>query len=123
MRELARKLWLAGAHASAPNRPSLVNENLRHVLTQLTGAEGYASLLRRSVVLVGAEVPALRGAQLGANGDLEGVEQLLAHATLGREQAAIAITAQMLELLVTFIGEHLTRRLIREACPETSAND
>lgn len=124
MRELARRLLAASPHATDPHATAtLVNENLRQVLTQLVGAEGFSSLLRRALVLASAEMPALRSAKVSADGHLEGVDQLLTQSATTREQAAISVTAHMLELLVTFIGESLTRRLAREACPETSPEE
>ena len=38
-------------------------------------------------------------------------------------EAAVAITAHLLGLLVTFIGEPLTLRLVREAWPDASLDE
>lgn len=123
-RELARTLWAASVHASATHGQStpLVNENLRRSLIQFAGADGFLSLLRRSTALASAEVPVLRAADVSSDGGIHGIEELVTNAVTA-EQAAIAITAHMLELLVTFIGEPLTQRLVREACPETSLGE
>jgi hypothetical protein len=48
-----------------------------------------------------------------AEGRLEGIEE-------AGGEAAITITAHLLGLLVTFVGESLTRRLMRKALPDTS---
>jgi hypothetical protein len=48
------------------------------------------------------------------------VDKLAADARDVAVDAAVAITAQLLGLLVTFIGEPLTVRLVREAWPDAS---
>ena len=122
MRELAAQLLAASARAPDPQASDtvLVNENFRAALTRLTGTAGVASLLRRALALAGAEMPALQGVKVNATGQLDGVEHLLSEAAKARELAAMAVTAQMLELLVTFIGEGITHRLVREACTATA---
>lgn len=99
----------------------LVNENLRLSLTRFAGTEGFASLVRRSLRLASATIPTLQGAELRADGQVEA--QLFAHDDVLWREAATAVTAQLLVLLVTFIGEPLTRRLVREACPETAPDE
>lgn len=91
-----------------------VCEKLRLSLTRFAGADGFASLLRRSLTLARAEVPELRDVQINPDGSLGGLEQLSAE---GGAEAAVAITAHLLWLLVTFIGRPLTLRLVREAWP------
>jgi hypothetical protein len=125
MRDLARRLLAASRTASDPQVPEavLVNERLRIYLTQIAGADGFASLLRRALALASAEVPALRSTRVSADGHLEGFELLAGHAGSVGDEAAVAITAHLLGLLVTFIGEPLTLKLVREAWPETSPDE
>ena len=125
MLDLARAVLAASPIASSPDehRTGLVSESLRLTLTRFAGAQGFASLLRRALALAGAEMPALRGAKVSAEGRIEGFEPLLAQDDAVRREAAVAITAQLLELLVTFIGEPLTRRMVREACPGISLEE
>ena len=76
-------------------------------------------------MLANAEVPCLRNVKIGVGGRLEGFEQLAADTGTGgaaRSEAAVAITAHLLGLLVTFIGEPLTLTLVREGWPDTSLN-
>jgi hypothetical protein len=119
MRDLARRLLAASRSASdsPAQEVVLVNEKLRIALTTFAGADGFATLVRRALALASAEVPALRGATVSADGRLEGLEQLATHPGSVAAAAAVAITAQLLGLLVTFIGEPLTLRLVREAWP------
>jgi hypothetical protein len=120
IRDLARRMLASSQTATGPHVhvPVLVNEKLRISLTQFAGAAGFAALLRRALALASAEVPALRSAKISADGRLEGLEQLASHTGSAGGEEAVAITAQLLGLLVTFIGEPLTLKLAREAWPE-----
>lgn len=127
MQDLARRLLAASQTNSDPHvhEAAVVSEKLRIPLTRFAGAEGFASLLRRALVLASAEVPSLQSIKVGAEGRLEGFEQLAADTgtTAGRSEAAVAITAHLLGLLVTFIGEPLTLRLVRKSWPDTSLDE
>jgi hypothetical protein len=125
MRDLARRLLAASQTASDPHvqEAVLVNEKLRISLTQFAGADGFAALLRRAVALASAEVPALHRATVSADGRLEGLEQLATQPGSVASAAAVVITAHLLGLLVTFIGEPLTLRLVREAWPGISLDE
>ena len=123
MRDLARRLLAASQTASdGPHvhEAVLVSERLRISLARFAGADGFASLLRRALVLASEDVPSLRSVKIGAVGRLEGFEQVAPDTGTGAlgDEAAVAITAQLLELLATFIGESLTLRLLRESWPE-----
>src|SRR5579864_8264642 len=117
MRDLARRLLAASKTASNPHVPEavLVIEKLRTSLTKFAGFEGFASLLRRALVLACADEPSLKSVKVASDGRLEGFEQLVADKGTGAagDGAAVAITAHLLWLLVTFIGEPLTLTLMR----------
>ena len=123
-RDLARRLLAASKTALNPHVPEavLVIEKLRTSLTKFAGFEGFASLLRRALQLASADVPSLKSVKVASDGRLEGFEQLVADTGTGAagDAAAVAITAHLLWLLVTFIGEPLTLTLVREAWPDTS---
>ncbi len=125
MRDLARRLLAAGQEALHPDAHgvSLVNDNLRQCITRFAGADGFTSLLRRAVTLTSTQIPPLRDARIDVNGHLEGLDQTFVQDDTMLQQASLAVTAQLLELLVTFIGEPLTRRLVREALPEISPKE
>lgn len=123
MRDLSQRLFAAEVAsenaAVAHIHPGVrVCEKLRNSLTRFAGADGFTSLLRRSLALAREDVPALNAVQLQPDGSLDGLGTVAADATNGGPEAAVAITAHLLGLLVTFIGEPLTLRLIREAWPE-----
>ena len=97
-----------------------VCDKLRHSLTRFAGADGFASLLRRSLALARLEVPSLNRATIDSDCSLDGLEALAADEADGGAEAAVALAAHLLGLLVTFIGEPLTLRLVRESWPDAS---
>ena len=122
MRDLARRLLAASQTGSSPHVHAavVVSDKLQVALTKLAGSEGFASLLQRALVLATADVRSLQSVKIGADGRLEGFEQLVADKETGAAggEAAVAITAQLLGLLETFIGNSLTLKLVREAWPD-----
>ena len=96
-----------------------VSEKLRISMTRFIGADGFTALLRRALALARADVPSLQNVKVTADGRLEGMKELAADARTGVE-AATAVTEHLLELLVIFIDEPLTIRLMREAWPDAS---
>jgi hypothetical protein len=95
-----------------------VSEKLRISLAQFVGADGFTALLQRALVLARADVPVLQSAKVTRDGRLEGIQEA---ADAGTDvEAATALTEHVLALLVVFIGEPLTLRLVREAWPDAS---
>jgi hypothetical protein len=80
---------------------------------------GFRSLMARAMALATAEAPCLKSVQVRADGSLEGFDaaRLRQEAVPGGE-AGVVVVAQLLGLLVTFIGEPLTLRLVRDAWPD-----
>ena len=91
-------------------------------MIKFAGTAGFASLLRRALVLASEEEPSLRVVQVNAEGRLEGLDQLVAGTKhdAARAKIALRLAHHVLELLVTFIGESLTMTFVREAWPDTS---
>jgi hypothetical protein len=94
---------------------------LRAPLVKLAGVAGFRSVMARAMSLARAEVPWLDSVQVGADGSLEGFDPA------GRQQGAasggeagVVVVAQLLGLLATFIGEPLTRQLVRDAWPDAA---
>ena len=123
MRDLAQRLLAASQTGSDPHASDVaaVIEKLRISLSKFAGAAGFASLLGRAVAMASADVPSLKIVSIGMNGLPDGVEQIGADPGTGAlgGEAAVAITAHLLGLLVAFIGEPLTVRLLRESWPDT----
>ena len=113
----------AGA-SGAPFAAFPVPEKLRPHLTTLMGNGGYRALLLRSLALATAEVPSLQATHVAADGRLAGSDGLES----GIDQEAIAegrviVVAQLIGLLVAFIGEKLTLQLVREVWPKLDTKD
>ena len=128
MQDLARRLLAVeaasqSAIASHVHEAVRVCEKLQISLTRFAGSDGFKSLLRRALALARADVPSLQTVKLKPDGSLEGCEGLAVDATNGAPEAAVAIIAHLLGLLVTFIGKPFTLRLVREAWPDTSLNE
>jgi hypothetical protein len=127
MRDLAERLI---AHEMQGNKSSkspmafLVNERLRSHLTALLGVVGFRALLSRALVLASAEVSWLRAVQVKTDGSLEGLGEL--EVRVSRDtflDSCVVLLAQFLGLMVTFIGEELTLRLVQDLSPKLPLND
>lgn len=92
-------------------------EKLRLPLTKLAGVAGYSSLMSRALTLAKRQAPSLERLRVGADGSLivsNGVPKV--SDTAGpAAPAAVVLVAEMLNLLVTLIGEPLTLSLVRES--------
>jgi hypothetical protein len=126
VRKLARHLLTLEAKSESAGTDARAHEavrvcdKLRVSLTRFAGAEGFASLLRRALALARAEFPSLDRVKIRPDCSIEGL------AELSRDdgtEAAAALTAHLLGLLVTFIGQPLTLRLVREAWPDASLDE
>ena len=121
MRALAQRLLtLEGRHQNTSDDPVdeavRVFERLRVAFTRFAGSDGLTSLVRRALALARADHPSLRQVSVRADGSLEGLEQV-------SSDAPLAIIAQFLGLLVTFVGEPLTLQFVRNAWPDASLID
>ena len=96
-----------------------VCEKLQVSLTPFIGADGFRALLQRSLALARVDVPFLQAAAITAQGHLDGLEGLGADPETDIE-AATAITAHLLGLLVTFIGEPLTFNLVYDSLSDAA---
>ena len=102
----------------------LVIEKLRPDLANLMGNAGFRALLSRSLALANAEVPWLRAVHVKADGSFEGLDELGAQVDPDQiSEGRVVLLAQLLGLMVVFIGESLTLRLVRDVWPRLSLND
>ena len=90
-----------------------VCDRFRVPLARLVGVAGYRSLLSRAVALAKAEVTSLSPVQVQQDGSLEGFSG----------DGGTAIVAHLLGLLVTFIGEPLTRQLVCDVWPDAATDE
>jgi hypothetical protein len=99
-------------------------DKLRPHLATLMGSGGFRALLLRALVLAGADVPWLRAVRVKADGAVEGLEELPAQpSSTDLLEGRIALLAQLLGLLVAFIGAGLTFRLVQEIWPQIPLTD
>ena len=102
----------------------LVSAKLRPHLTTLMGNAGFRALLSRSLALAHTDAPWLRAVQVKADGSLEGWDEPVAQVDPDEIfEGCVVLLAQLLGLLVAFIGENLTLHLVREVWPKLSLND
>lgn len=102
----------------------LASEKLRPHLAALMGNIGFRALLARALALANADVPWLRAVHVNSDGSYEGFEELEAH--VDREEffeGCVVLLSHLLGLLVAFIGEELTLRLVRQGWPKLSSNN
>lgn len=126
MRSIARQLLASeppGAEADSAAE-FRATDKLRPHLSMLMGGGGFEALLARALVLAAVDAPWLAGVQVVAGGQLEGLAA--AHARLDAaefSEGEAALLAQLLGLLMAFIGPALTLRLISQIWPQLSFDD
>ena len=118
-RHLAQHLLAYEAVAGEPWESAAfrVCAKLRRPLITLAGVAGFRSLLSHALVLARAEAPSLSAMRVAEDGSLEGLDEL------GRQidkdqvrEGGVILIAQLLGLLLTFIGETMTSRLVISKC-------
>lgn len=120
IRNLARRLIVlellpAAQGVAGGSEGFRASDKLRVPLAKLAGVAGFRSLMSRALAIAKAEVPSLAPVQVGPDGSLEGFN--------GSEQnqdaeAGVVVLYNLLNLLVTFIGEPLTLRFVHDAWPD-----
>jgi hypothetical protein len=117
-RDLAQRLL---AHENAAGKTSeptefaafRVCENLRQPLCALAGVAGFRSLLSRALTLATAEAPSLSAVQVAPDGSLQGLDELRPQTDRDQaREAGVILIAQLIGLLLFFIGEGMTLRLV-----------
>ena len=120
------------AHEAKLNSPGVMNdpeafpvlERLRPHLATFTGNAGFRALLLRAHALACAEVPRLRAFQMSAVGSLEASSEMAKKAAAEEiYEGRVVLLAQLLGLVVAFIGEKLTLQLVRDVWPKVSLKD
>jgi hypothetical protein len=123
-RQLAQRLLTYEAVAGENSEPAesaafRVCAKLRRPLITLAGVAGFRSLLSRALTQARAEAPSLSAVQVAADGSVKGLGELASQTDKERARDGGAILiAQLIGLLLTFIGEGLTLRLVQDVWPE-----
>ena len=129
MRDFAARLIAyetKGNKSSETKAPAAchVCEKLRPHLATLMGNVGFRSILSRSLALANEEVAWLRAVHVKSDGSLEGWGELEEQVDPKEIfEGELVLVAQLLGLLVAFIGENLALQLVGEIWPKLSLND
>jgi hypothetical protein len=100
-----------------------VADKLRTPLAALSGINGFQSLLARALSMAAREVRWLRAVRVQADGSLECPADSPRLSPKEITEGMVALVAQLLGLLVTFIGEALTLSLVLEVWPHAPITD
>jgi hypothetical protein len=130
-RDLAHRLLTYEAVAGKTSAPAesatlRVYEKLRQDLGEFAGVAAFQSLASRALALARTEAPSLSAARVAADGSLQGLGELEKQLDIDKDRAGergITFIASLLGLLLIFLGESLTLRLLRAKWPEAALND
>jgi hypothetical protein len=111
-RELAQRLLAyeaveAGRAMADTQAICRVCDKLRRPLTTLAGTAGFRSLLARALTLAKQESPVLDSLEIKSDGSLDGLNGEAA-------QSGTVLVAHLIGLMITFIGESLSLRLLHD---------
>ena len=129
MRSIAERLInhetpRSGSTATANPANFQVTDRLRPHLATLMGNGGFRALLARALVLASSEVSWLRAVRVSADGTLEGLETPDGGLNPAEfREGQVVLLAQLLGLLVAFIGPGLTLRLVSEIWPQLATDN
>jgi len=131
-RDLARRLLAYEAAAAKTSELEeavtlRAYEKLRQSLGEFVGVAGFQSLAFRALTQAKSEAPGLWAVRIAADGSLQGLGEFRPQPGefepqpgSGKDQASeggAALIARLLGLLLIFLGEALTLRLLRTAWP------
>ena len=124
IRDLARRLIALEAMCDAGSTAGRseavrVCEKLRVPLAKFLGTAGYRSLMARALAIAKGETRSLDPVQVQLDGSLDGIDGI------GQKdaEAAVVVLVHLLSLLVTFVGERMTLRLVFDVWPEASLDE
>jgi hypothetical protein len=129
MRNVAARLIAVetkGKLSSERDRPPAVHvcEKLRPHLAMLMGKEGFRAVLSRALTVTSAEVPWLVAVRVTTDGSLDEWDKATAQVEPNDlTEGAVLLVAHLLGLLVAFIGDNSTLRLLLDVWPKLSLED
>jgi len=130
MLKLAKRLVLSETKDSSSHQSKIeagftVCEKLRQELVTLSGISGVCALLNRTVQLLHKEdVAGLGIVKIRSDGSVERAEIIRGAGDQGAsERDPVILPAQLLDLLVTLIGETLAVQIVRTVWPEVELAD
>jgi hypothetical protein len=136
MRDLTQRLLAYEAFAGETAEPEdsvtlRVYEKLRQGIGRFAGIAGFQSLASRALALARTEAPSLSAVRVSADGALQGVGEIEHPFEIDKVRAGefpageggIILIARLLGLLLIFLGEPITIRLLRNAWPGAPFDD
>ena len=129
IRDLARLLLMLEANRSAPPAEQVqvtlsVFTNVRTYLSRIVGVAGFQALLARALALATAEMAWLETVRVQDDATLMGFTEAAQRQPAKAVTAgSIALLSQLIGLLVIFIGDTLTLRLVQDIWPEWQGTD
>jgi len=131
MRDLAHRLLTYEAGAGKTSEPMefatlRVYEKLRQSLSVFAGVAAFESLAFRALAQAKSEAPGLWAVQVAENGSLQGLGEFDPQVGIDKNQTGedgVILLARLLNLLLIFLGETLTLRLVRDVWPEAAFDD
>jgi type IV secretory pathway VirB2 component (pilin) len=121
IRELVRRLLVYEGAETSPSMENIhavsrVCDKLRGPLATLAGIAGFRSLLARALTMAKQDSPDLGGWEVKLDGSLEGLNGEAA-------QSGAVLIAHLIGLMITFIGESLTLRLLIDVWPDVLGSE
>ena len=128
MRAFAERLIAHDAGAQSSDQVAstafTVPDRMRSHLTMLMGSGGHRAVLMRALALAGEEVPWLHDSRVDPEGNLQRPDLFEESVDpVERSEGGIVLVAQLIGLLVAFIGEWMTLRLVSEIWPKLPSRD
>jgi len=128
MRALAKCLLtyeaIAGETSESMEAMTLrVYEKLRQSLGVFAGAAGFHSLASRALALARSEAPSLSAARITEDGSLQGLGEFKPEINIDKHRTGeegVILIARLLGLLLVFLGEALTLRLLKDTWPDAA---
>lgn len=120
--EIANRLLIYEAgeqDSSGANAPAAVQEvcqKLGRPLSKLVGEMGSRALLARALTLAKRDAEVLSPVKVTDDGALEGLSN-------EAEDASTVLVGHLIQMVVTFLGEALTLRLLHDVWPDRTISD
>jgi hypothetical protein len=129
IRRLAKQILAYEHEANSSSVPPShlefrVIEKLNFYFVALMGSYAYRVVLSRALATASEEVPWLSKISVNQDRMLEGwseLEKSMAPDVLF--EGRVVLLARLLEFLITFVGETMTLRMLRDVWPKVSAQD
>jgi len=130
-RDLAHRLLTYEAVDSKTSEPVesvaiRVYEKLRQCICEFGGVASFQSLAFRALTQAKSEAPGLWAVKIAADGSLQGLGEIKTQIDTDEHLAGergVILIARLLGLLLVFLGEAITMRLVQSVWPDAALDD